>query len=183
MALSTQLVDQLREFLQTWRPNDLQLVFATSLGTPWDAGLVVRRKLRPLLRSLGIQEAGLHAFRHANASLMDRLGTPLKVRQQRIGHADVRLTLQVYSQAVGEDHVRVAEQLGEMLNRCEPTVQKKRDRARKSSGAIPVELRGYGCGGSHCTEFDVSFPRLDLPFWSDLTHIVPVKSNCTQGCA
>src|ERR1700728_726 len=125
MALSTQLVDQLREFLQTWRPNELQLVFATSLGTPWDAGLVVRRKLRPLLRSLGIQEAGLHAFRHANASLMDRLGTPLKVRQQRMGHADVRLTLQVYSQAVGEDHVRVAEQLGEMLNRCEPTPQKK----------------------------------------------------------
>jgi integrase len=125
MALSTQLVGQLRELLQTWRPNDLQLIFATSRGTPWDAGLVVRRKLRPLLRSLGIQEAGLHAFRHANASLMDRLGTPLKVRQQRMGHADVRLTLQVYSQAVGEDHVRVAEQLGEMLNRCEPKVQEK----------------------------------------------------------
>jgi integrase len=125
MALSTQLVDQLRELLQTWRPNDLQLIFATSRGTPWDAGLVVRRKLRPLLRLLGIQEAGLHAFRHANASLMDRLGTPLKVRQQRMGHADVRLTLQVYSQAVGEDHIRVAEQLGKMLNRCEPKVQKK----------------------------------------------------------
>jgi hypothetical protein len=44
-------------------------------------------------------------------------------------------------------------------------------------------VRIAGCGGSHCTEFDVSFPRLDLPFWIDLTHIVPVKSNCTQGCA
>ena len=69
------------------------LLFATRNGTPWDANLLVKRKLYPLLDSLGIERGGLHAFRHTNSTLMDRLGAPFKVRQQRLGHSDVATTL------------------------------------------------------------------------------------------
>jgi hypothetical protein len=39
----------------------------------------------------------------------------LKVRQQRLGHSDPRLTLNVYTQVASEDDERVAAQLGELV--------------------------------------------------------------------
>jgi len=129
-ALSPQLVAHLREYLGQWRSNEKRLLFATRDGTPWDANLLRKRKLRPLLRSLRIERGGLHAFRHANSSFMDRLRVPLKVRQQRLGHSDPRLTLDVYTHIVSEDDVRTAVQLGELLSgipapNC-PNLQKER---------------------------------------------------------
>ena len=69
-AISQKLASHLRGYLSTWRPNLLNLVFATKNGTPWDQNLVVKRKLHPLLESLGVQRCGLHAFRHTNGSLI-----------------------------------------------------------------------------------------------------------------
>jgi len=37
------------------------LVFRTKKGPPWDANLLVKRKLRPLCEKLGIAPRGLHA--------------------------------------------------------------------------------------------------------------------------
>jgi integrase len=128
-ALSPRLGVHLAEHMRGWRPNERRLLFATRNGTPWDANLLVKRKLRPLLRSLGIERGGLHAFRHANSSLMDRLGAPLKVRQQRLGHSDPRLTLGVYTHVASEDDARIAERLGELLGgipcRSLPELQKE----------------------------------------------------------
>jgi len=67
---SPQLVQHLRGYLCTWRPNPLGLLFATRNGTPWDLDTVRKRKLHPLLRELGIERAGFHAFRHRNATIM-----------------------------------------------------------------------------------------------------------------
>jgi hypothetical protein len=53
--------------------------------------------MRRLLTSLGISEAGFHAFRHFNVSLLDALRVPLKTIQERIGHAFTgSFTLDVY---------------------------------------------------------------------------------------
>jgi len=114
-ALSPQLVYHLKEYLRRWTPNEKGWLFATGNGTPRDQNLVVKRKLQPLLATLGIKLGGLHAFRHANSTLMDRLGVPLKVRQTRLGHSDVTLTLGVYTHVVSEDDVRFAGQLGVIL--------------------------------------------------------------------
>src|SRR6266446_9403825 len=114
-ALSPQLVVHIAEFLRRWSPNERRLVFATRNGTPWDANLLVKRKLRPLLKTHAIEGGGLHAFRHANSTLMDRLGVPLKVRQQRLGHSDPSLTLGVYTHIASEDDERFAEQLDGIL--------------------------------------------------------------------
>jgi integrase len=115
-AISPQLTFHLRAYFSTWRPNLLNLAFATKNGTPWDQNLVVKRKLHPLLESLGIRRCGLHAFRHTNGSLMDRLNAPMKIRRERLGHAPgSNLTLDVYTHTVVEDDRLVAEQLGQML--------------------------------------------------------------------
>jgi len=102
------------------RPNEKGLLFATRNGTPWDANLLVKRKLYPLLDSLGIERGGLHAFRHTNSTLMDHLGAPFKVRQQRLGHSDVALTLDAYTHVVSADDVRLAEQLDRILHPIAP---------------------------------------------------------------
>jgi Phage integrase family len=133
-AISSQLREHLRVFLQGWRPNQERLVFATRNGNPWDASLVVKRKLRPLLRKLEIQECGLHAFRHTNASLMDEMQVPMKVRQQRLGHSDPRLTMNTYTHMASADDERIAEQLGRILD---VVGQKQENELRKKKG-LPI---------------------------------------------
>lgn len=118
VELSAQAIEHLSRFLKGWRPNEGRLLFATRNGTPWDANLLLKRKFKPLLNSLGIRIPkgnGFHAFRHANATMMDRLGTPLKVRQERLGHSDPRITQAIYTHVASEDSRRVAAQLGEAV--------------------------------------------------------------------
>jgi integrase len=123
-AISPQLTKHLKCFLSTWRPNLLGLLFATRNGKPWAPSEIMRSHLHPLLDSLGIHRCGLHAFRHTNSSLMDRLNAPMKTRQERLGHAaGSDLTMDVYTHAVSEDDRRIALQLGEVL--C-PSVPKSR---------------------------------------------------------
>ena len=124
-AISPEMASHLRDFLVRWRPNSLRLLFATRNGTPWDANLLVKRKLQPLLKKLEIRRCGLHAFRHANGTLMDRLGVPLKVRQQRLGHSDPHLTLGTYTHVASEDDAKIAQQLGKILHPFEPTPKEK----------------------------------------------------------
>lgn len=137
-SISPKLASHLRAYLLTWRPNPLNLVFATKNGTPWDQNLVVKRKLHPLLKSLGIRRCGLHAFRHTNGSLMDRLNTPMKIRQERFGHAaGSNLMLATYTHTVEEDDRRVAEQLGEML--CPNVANLAQDRTSAGSEGVVIQ--------------------------------------------
>lgn len=126
-AISSRLRDHLVEYVATWRPNLHNFVFATKNGTPWDRNLVVKRKLHPLLDKLKIARCGMHAFRHTNGSLMDRLQTPMKVRQERLGHAaGSNITMVVYTHTVSADDRKVAEELGAILRPgCGQTAQEK----------------------------------------------------------
>jgi integrase len=119
-ALSHRLLAHIVEYLKRWTPNERGLLFATRNGTPWDANLVVKRKLYPLLDSLGIERGGLHAFRHTNSTLMDRLGAPLKLRQQRLGRSDPSVTLGVYTHVASKDDARFVEQLDGILHPAAP---------------------------------------------------------------
>lgn len=47
---------------------------------------------------------------------MDKLSVPMKVRPQRLGHSDSRLTMNTYTHMASADDERIAEQLSEMLD-------------------------------------------------------------------
>jgi len=113
--ISVALTEHLRAYLQSWRPNDLGLLFATRNGTPWDHSLVRKRKFHPLLKKLGIPQCGFHAFRHGNATLLDQLGAPMAVRQNRLGHADAQTTMG-YTHTVTADERKIADELGRILH-------------------------------------------------------------------
>jgi integrase len=77
VELSPRACENLRAHFDRWHPNERRLLFATRNGTPWDQNLLLKRKFKPLLRALGIQVPrgnGFHAFRHANATLMNSFG-------------------------------------------------------------------------------------------------------------
>jgi integrase len=114
-AISPPLAGQIRSLLAKWRPNESGLLFATRKETPWDANLIVKRKLHPVLARLGIRRAGLHSFRRCNAMVMGRLGVPLKVRQVRLEHSDPKLTLGVYTHVASQDDTLIAPQLGDVF--------------------------------------------------------------------
>jgi integrase len=108
--LSSQLCARLAEFI---RANPGALVFHTSTGAPWDAGNV-RRHLYALLEKLGIPQAGMHAFRHGNSTVMAQEHISPKLRQQRLGHADDRMMMR-YEHTVTAEEVNLANRLGEMF--------------------------------------------------------------------
>jgi len=97
LALSPELVSLLWEQITRQRAKDHDYLFSSENGTPWDMNVYRRRKLTPLLKRLGIPQAGFHAFRHFNVSLLDALRTPQKTIQERVGHARTgSFTLDVY---------------------------------------------------------------------------------------
>ena len=97
LGLSSQLVSLLWEQITRQHSKGHSYLFSSENGTPWDMNVYRRRKMTKLLTSLGIAQAGFHAFRHFNVSLMDALHVPLKTIQERIGHALTgSFTLDVY---------------------------------------------------------------------------------------
>ena len=119
VELSPRACENLRAHFDRWHPNERRLVFASKNGTPWDQNMILKRRFRPLLKSLGIlvpRGNGFHVFRHANATLMSRFGAPLKLRQQRLGHVDGSpVTETIYTHVVSEDGRRIAERLGDAI--------------------------------------------------------------------
>jgi integrase len=144
LDLSPECVAHLSAFLQSWRPNPARLLFATRNGTPWDANLLCKRHFRPLLQRLGIEEPrgnGFHALRHANSTLMDRFGIPLKVRQDRLGHVDPRMTLGVYTHSTGEDSKRAARELGALVWKAIPYANvREKEKGLEGSTSKPLFL-------------------------------------------
>ena len=97
LALSPQLITLLWEQIARQKAKQHEFLFSASTGAPWDMNVFRRRKMRMLLKSLGIRQAGFHAFRHFNVALLDSLCIPLKVIQERAGHALTgSFTLDVY---------------------------------------------------------------------------------------
>jgi len=116
--LSSACVEDLRRIFKSWRLNDPRLLFATRNGTLWYPNMQRKRRFRSLLKALNIRIPkgnGFHAFRQANAALMDSFDVLMKVRQERLGHSDPSITLGIYTHVVGEDSRAAAYQLGRIV--------------------------------------------------------------------
>jgi len=110
-ALSPQLTERLKSFVEGRSVEEP--LFLSKEGKRLEPDNFVKRHLKPILKKLGLKGAA-HAFRHGNGTLLDSLRAPMKVRQDRLGHADPKTTM-LYTHAVSEDERRTAEQLGAVL--------------------------------------------------------------------
>jgi integrase len=66
-------------------------VFQTTKGTPFSKD-GVRRKLQTILRKLGLEKGGLHAFRHGRVSILQANGVPGDLVKEWVGHSSLRTT-------------------------------------------------------------------------------------------
>jgi len=104
-----------REFLKTWKPNPLGLLFCNRNGRAYTSQKVVEYHLYPLLDALKIKRAGFHAFRHAHTTLLLEGGASPKVTQRQLRHSDARVTLGIYAHLVEGTHREAVEKLASFL--------------------------------------------------------------------
>lgn len=103
MPLDRSLAEKLRQHRLRFasRPNIENWVFANpETGKPYWPGRVQENWLVPAAKKLGIGRIGWHTFRHSHSTLLHALGVDLKVQQELLRHADIRTTMNIYTQAV-----------------------------------------------------------------------------------
>jgi integrase len=97
LALREHRKRQLEERMQRaglW--SDHGLVFPSAIGTPMSGGNL-NRSFKALLKRADLPAARFHDLRHTCATLLLRQGVNPKFVQELLGHADISLTLNVYS--------------------------------------------------------------------------------------
>lgn len=93
-------------------PSDTnELLFADAQGGPLSYSHWRQRVWLPACRAAGCEGAGFHDLRRANATGMVAEGVDVKVAQRRLGHADVRMTLDIYAEALETSERRASEAL------------------------------------------------------------------------
>jgi integrase len=99
----------LAKALGDWRSetpysNDEDWLFAsphTCGRQPYWGEALMRQHIQPALRRIGISKrVGWHTFRHTYSTLLKAAGADVKVMQELLRHASVRVTLDTYTQAV-----------------------------------------------------------------------------------
>jgi integrase len=93
--------------------ND-RLIFCTPDGSPLISG-TVRQSWRRLTRRLGLQNIRFHDLRHTHASLMLKQGVHPKIVQERLGHATISTTLDLYSHVTPGLQHKAAEAFDEIF--------------------------------------------------------------------
>ncbi|HEV2361184.1 MAG TPA: site-specific integrase [Acidimicrobiales bacterium] len=106
-----------------------RLVFTTPRGRPLDYSRWRARVWIPALAACGLDGAGFHDLRRANASALVAAGVDVKTAQSRLGHSDPRLTLGIYAQFVPEADRAAAVALGQKF------FGPRTDRARQSESS------------------------------------------------
>ena len=97
-----------------WTDHDL--VFSDNFGGPLDRQNLLRRHLRPTLKRAELDETlTLYSLRHSCASLLLAAGVHPKVVSERLGHASITTTLDIYSHITPSLQEEAAVRLGEMV--------------------------------------------------------------------
>jgi integrase len=103
------LDNYMAEDLLQWRrtspypmPHDWVFASPTMKGKqPYWPDNLMKRYIRPVAQKAGIQKrVGWHTFRHSFGTLLKANGEDIKTVQELLRHANSRITLEVYTQAV-----------------------------------------------------------------------------------
>jgi integrase len=64
---------------------------------------MLETQIKPAAKTAKLEgRIGWHTFRHSYSSMLRQLGVDVKVQQELLRHADIRTTINVYTQAVSE---------------------------------------------------------------------------------
>jgi integrase len=100
----------LAEILFTWKRtsrfgHEADWIFASPQKAgelPLRATAVLEDRIKPSAKTAQLGNLGWHTFRHTYSTMLRQLGVDVKVQQELLRHADIRTTMNVYTQAVSE---------------------------------------------------------------------------------
>jgi integrase len=135
VALSAAVVDLLRLHRQQQREmklahrttyRDHGLVFAkewsdlttrpSAIGDPLQSNNIGQREYAQLIKAAGIRKIKFHGLRHTCATLLLQARTPVHVVSERLGHATVAMTMEVYAHVLPDMQTEAAATLGVLLH-------------------------------------------------------------------
>jgi len=90
-------------------------VFCSIDGKPLVKGNVVNRSFRPILKRANLPNIRFHDLRHTAATLMLKCNVHPKIVQSTLGHANVAITLNVYSHVLPTMQREAADKLDAIL--------------------------------------------------------------------
>lgn len=123
--------DELCDVLKAMKPaesDDADLVFIAPRGGPLRRSNFRERFWFPMLEEAGVPRERIHALRHTSATLLLSAGVHPKIAQERLGHASIDTTLNVYSHVIEGMDVEAAKILGRAIK-----VKKRDDQERDST--------------------------------------------------
>jgi len=134
-ALHSHLVQQNKirlAFGPAWRDHDL--VFTVADGGPINPGNLLRN-LRAIAKKAEIPPLNIKALRHTHATLLLQQGQNVKVIQERLGHANISMTLSTYSHVLPDMQEQAADAIAAVLREppvdaCDQVVTKWPERLR-----------------------------------------------------
>ena len=101
VALDSKLVSVLEDWQKRCVPTPQGWLFANAdTKRPVHGDVIQKDYLRPAGEKVGLAGVGWHTFRHSYRTLIDDVGTPLGVQQRLMRHADIKTTMNIYTQAV-----------------------------------------------------------------------------------
>ncbi len=105
--------------LKKWRAEsdyraDSDYIFASvqkNGSQPLQPDMILKRHIRPVLAEMGVKKRiGWHSFRHGLGTMLRQMKVDVKIAQELLRHANPRVTLEFYQQAV-TDEKREAQEL------------------------------------------------------------------------
>lgn len=86
--------------------NEKNTLYYPQIANTWLNGLIKKYKLA---------EITPHHFRHSHASLLLQAGVPIKEVSERLGHKDIKITLDIYTHVMPEEAEKTAEKFANFL--------------------------------------------------------------------
>lgn len=94
--------------------EDFDLVACTHHGTPFNPANV-RRTFKKLIKLSSVSDIRFHDLRHTHATLLLSKGINVKVISERLGHSNIKVTLDTYSHVLPTMQEEVARKLDEII--------------------------------------------------------------------
>jgi integrase len=104
---------EIQEAGESW--HDIDLIFPSTIGTPWDHRNLYREYKKLLVRA-GLPDIRFHDLRHTAATLMLQQNIHPKVVQERLGYSDISLTLNTYSHVMPGLQEEAVDKIDELMD-------------------------------------------------------------------
>ena len=95
--------------------GDVPWVFCNSKGGPLRRTHFHKNVFKPLLKKAGLPDIRFHDLRHTSATLLLSAGVHPKVVQERLGHSQIRVTLDTYSHVLPTMQREAASKMNDLL--------------------------------------------------------------------